>query len=66
MFRSIRCLACTVMLIGVFVETSCSAEANRKLGEYRELRDQRGRPIQARVLNVRGDKVTIQRRSAGR
>jgi outer membrane protein assembly factor BamB len=31
------------------------------LGEYRELRDQRGRSIQARVLNIRGDKVTIQR-----
>ena len=41
---------------------TCAAQRRNAEAEYREFRDSRGRAIEARVLAVRGDKVTIERR----
>ncbi len=40
----------------------CPAQSIDGQGELREFRDQRGRTMQARVLKVSGDEVTVQRR----
>lgn len=61
MIRGIRYLVFAAMLFGVFVHASCSAQTSDGPGEYRVFKDQQGRQIQARVLRVNGDQVTIQR-----
>jgi outer membrane protein assembly factor BamB len=50
------------MLLSGLIHASCSAQTSSGPGEYREFKDQRGRQIQALVLDVNGDEVTIQRR----
>jgi len=62
MIRSIRCIVFTVMLLSIFVHASCSAQTGGEQTGYRKFKDQRGRTIQARVVSVSGDEVTIERR----
>jgi len=50
------------MLLSVFVHASCLAQTGRGPSEYRDFRDRRGRPIQARVLRASGDEVTVERK----
>ncbi len=57
----IRRTVFAAMLLGVFVHASCSAQTSGEEAELRNFKDQRGRTIQARVLSVSGDDVTIQR-----
>jgi outer membrane protein assembly factor BamB len=60
--RKIRFLTRCVALCALAV---CSAQCNGQDG-YRQFHDGKGRTIEARVVEVRGDEVTIQRRSDGR
>jgi outer membrane protein assembly factor BamB len=62
MVRSIRCPVFAVMLLSVFVYASCSAQTSGGPSEYRVFKDRRGRLVEARVVQVDGDKVTIERR----
>ena len=59
MIRSTRRIVFAAM---VFVHASCWAQTSGERAGYREFRDQRGRAIEARVLRVSGDKVTVERR----
>ncbi len=61
MLRGARAIVLAVTLAGLFCQASCRAQSTDTQGELREFRDQRGRTIQARVLQVSGDQVTIQR-----
>lgn len=45
---------------------SCWAQSGAEEDAYREFRDSQGRKIEARVLDVQGDKVTIERRDGKR
>jgi len=46
----------------VLVHALCSAQTSSGPVEYRELKDQRGRTVVARVVDASDDKVTIERR----
>ena len=61
MVNGIRYLVFMAMLLSVVIHASCSAQTSSGPSEYREFKDSRGRPIQARVLDASDDKVTIQR-----
>jgi outer membrane protein assembly factor BamB len=61
MLRNYRSVALAVALIAVVCQTSCQAQSSSGPGELREFRDRQGRTIQARVLEVSGERVTIQR-----
>ena len=62
LIRSIRCLVFAAMLLSVCIHASCLAQTSNEPSEYREFKDRRGRPIQARVVDVSDGAVTIQRR----
>ncbi len=62
MVRGIRCAVCAAMCLGVFVQASCSAQSDTGPNEYRKFTDRKGRLVEARVLEVNGDEVTIERR----
>ncbi|MCO6459627.1 MAG: PQQ-binding-like beta-propeller repeat protein [Pirellulaceae bacterium] len=49
------------LLLSLFFHASCGAQSREPASPLREFRDARGKTIQARVLQVRGDEVTIQR-----
>lgn len=57
----IRHVVLAVMLLSVLVHASCAAQTSGEQDGYRDFKDQRGRTIQARVLRVSGDEVTIER-----
>lgn len=57
----IRRTVFAAVLLGVFVHAFCSAQTSGAEAEYRNFKDQRGRTIQARVLSVNGDEVSIER-----
>ncbi len=56
------CLAITALICGAFLQASCTAQSHEGEGGYRTFTDSRGRTVQARVLQVDGDQVTIERR----
>ncbi len=62
MLQSLRKALLSVLLLGLLFPASCSAQPGSGLGEYRALTDSRGRVVQARVLHLDGDQVTIERR----
>ena len=62
MFRSARSVVFLAMLLGTCFPASCSAQPGGGQGGYHEFTDSRGRVVQARVLRISGDKVTIERR----
>ena len=62
MLQSLRKAVLSVLLLGVLFPASCSAQPGSGQGEYRAFTDSRGRVVQARVLRVEGDQVTIERR----
>jgi len=62
MRRCIRVFAQAMLVVAIAFPAACSAQRSSGTGEYREFKDARGRTIQARVLQVNGDEVTIQRR----
>jgi len=62
MRKGVRGVLLAVALAGLSCHASCRGQSTDGQGELREFRDQRGRAIQARVLEVAGDEVTIRRR----
>ena len=62
MFQHAQGVVLAVALAGLFCHASCPAQSIDGQAEFREFRDQRGRAMQARVLKVSGDEVTIERR----
>jgi outer membrane protein assembly factor BamB len=62
MLQSVRKVSLLVLFLGILVPASCSAQPGGGQGGYHEFTDSRGRVVQARVLRIRGDKVTIERR----
>jgi outer membrane protein assembly factor BamB len=62
MLSSLRKAGLLVLLLGVLFPASCSAQPGSGQGEYRTLTDSRGREVQARVLRLEGERVTIERR----
>ena len=62
MLKGARSIVLAVALAGLSCYASCRAQSIDGQGELREFRDQQGRAIQARVLKVSGDEVTIERR----
>jgi len=62
MLRFVRCLACAVLPLVICLPAACSGQGGGDEGGYRTFTDSRGRTVQARVLQVDGDQVTIQRR----
>ena len=62
MLRYVRCVAYAVVFSAIFLPVACSCQGGSEQGEYRTFTDNRGRAIQAHVLRVDGDEVTIQRR----
>jgi outer membrane protein assembly factor BamB len=50
------------MVIAICQPATCSGQEGSEEGAYRTFTDSRGRTIQARVVRVQGDQVTIQRR----
>lgn len=63
MLRNTRFVVLTVALSLLSCCASCQAQTTDGQGELHEFRDQRGRAIQARDIEVDGDRVTIQRRN---
>jgi len=55
-------LARSLFLFGLLIFVSWTCSSSVAQDEFREFRDQRGRTVQARVVTVDGDQVTIQRR----
>jgi outer membrane protein assembly factor BamB len=51
----------TVLAVGVLHPIQAKAQSGDDLGDYRTFTDSRGRTIQARLLEVNGDDVTLQR-----
>ena len=62
MRRIIRPGVRLVMVIAMCLPAACSGQNGSGEGEYRTFTDSRGRTVQARVVRVEGDQVTIQRR----
>ncbi len=62
MCRGARGIFFATALAGLSWHAFCQAQPADGRGEPREFHDQQGRAIQARVLNVTGDEVTIERR----
>ncbi len=62
MHLCVRSVAVSAMLLATWLPAACSGQGGGGDGEYRSLTDSRGRKIEARVLGVDGDQVTIQRR----
>lgn len=62
MVKGIRYLVFVVVSSTVLVHASCSAQTTDGPGEHREFKDQRGRTVVARVVDVGDNKVTIERR----
>lgn len=62
MVRSTACLALAAVILSVFIQASCSAQTSRGPSEYRAFKDQRGRTVLARVVDVSDGAVTIQRK----
>jgi hypothetical protein len=62
MLESVRKVLLLVLFLGLLCPASCSAQPGSGQGGYREFTDSRGRVVQARVLRISGDKVTIERR----
>ena len=62
MLRFVRCVAYAVLSLGICLPAACSGQGGSAEGGYRTFTDSRGRAVQARVLQVDGDQVTIQRR----
>jgi len=50
------------IFLAICLPAACSGQSGRGDGRYRTFTDSRGRTVQARVLDVDGDKVTIERR----
>ena len=61
MVMSARCVVLSVALASLSCHAICRAQLAEGQGELREFRDRLGRAIQARVLKVSGDDVTIVR-----
>lgn len=55
-------LVITALTCSMFLHASCTAQSPPGEGGYRTFTDTRGRAVQARVLQIEGDQVTIQRR----
>ena len=66
MLRFVRCLAYAVLCLGICLPAACSGQGGSAEDGYRTFTDSRGRTVQARVLQVDGDQVTIQRRDGKR
>jgi outer membrane protein assembly factor BamB len=62
MLPNVRKAALWVLLLCVLFPASCAAQPGSGQREYRVLTDSRGRVVQARVLRLEGDQVTIERR----
>lgn len=57
------CLGIAALICSVFLQASCTAQSREgEGGGYRTFTDSRGRTVEARVVRVDGDQVTIQRR----
>ena len=61
MFRIAGCIVLMVALATLFSHTSCRAQAVDAQGKFRQFHDRQGRTVQAQVLKVSGDRVTIKR-----
>lgn len=61
MFRIARYVVLVVALATFFCCLSCRAQTGKSQGELRQFRDRQGRAVQAQVLKVSGDEVTIKR-----
>ncbi len=57
----LRPILAVALLSSLFIQTSCSAQSNTGMQELRTFQDRQGRSIEARVVRVSGDQVTIQR-----
>jgi len=62
MHPGVRSTAYLALLLAICLPAACSAQSRSGQGEYREFTDSGGRTVQARVLRLDGDRVTIQRR----
>jgi outer membrane protein assembly factor BamB len=58
----IRRFVVAATLLSVLAHASCSAQTGSGDSGYREFKDRRGRVIQARVVRVSGEQVTIERK----
>jgi len=61
MHQCLRSVALSGALLAVWFAVACSAQSVSDPTEYRQFTDTQGRTIEARVLRVQGDRVTIQR-----
>jgi outer membrane protein assembly factor BamB len=66
MAQYVRTVVFSAMLIAICLPAACSGQGDSAQDGYRTLTDSRGRAVQARVLQVDGDQVTIQRRDGKR
>jgi len=62
MVKNARRVVLAAVLAGLSCYVFCGAQSVYGQGELREFRDRQGRAIQARVLKVSGDEVTIKRK----
>lgn len=62
MFRYIRCLVFPAAMVALGLPAVSAAQSRKGSGEFRQFHDAKGRAVQARVLDIRGDEVTIERR----
>ena len=61
MHQCLRSGALSGALLAAGFAVACSAQSGSNPAEYRQFTDNQGRTIEARVLHVQGDRVTIQR-----
>jgi len=62
MLRCVRRIALSALFLAICLPAACSGQSGGGGGGYRTFTDSRGRTVQARVLDVDGDEVTIERR----
>jgi outer membrane protein assembly factor BamB len=62
MLLYVRCLVLCATFLATTFPTAYSSRGGDERGEYRQFTDSRNRVVQARVLRVSGDEVTIERR----
>ena len=62
MLQGVRRIVYLAVFLAACLPAACSAQGRNGQGEYRQFADSRGRAVQARVLRINGDKVTIERR----
>ncbi len=62
MRQFVRPVVCSVLVSVICLPAACSGQGGSGEAEYRTFTDNRGRTVEARVVRVDGDQVTIQRR----